>query len=512
MARLADRLRAAYRAAKRAWASPSRRDAYKGAEVNRLVEDWFATITQPDDEARWNLRRLRARSRELSRNNPFARAFLTSLSANVLGPAGPTLQAQVRDNSGDLNRRINDRIEAAWAEWAEVPTVDGGLTLARFQHQTLKAVARDGEAFVRKRVGFDGNPWAFALEPIDADQLDETYSAPGVDGGNEVRMGVEIDPTYGRRVAYHFFKKPPALGLYAMQRVRVPASEVIHLYDPERCNQTRGIPWSSTVMWPLKMLEGYMESEAVAARASAAKMGFWTRKPNEATVGEITGDPETNTITMDASPGTFDFAPDGYELAPWDPQHPNTVYEAFVKMKLREVASGLGMSYNNLANDLENVNYSSIRSGLLVERDVWRTIQHWWIGSFLRPVYCAWLDASLLSGSLVLDSRDFRKFLAAQWTPRGWPWVDPEKDGKAGVIQIQMGLTSRRRLLAEQGLDPETILEELAEEKALAEQYGVDVSGPPPAAGFGGGARDEDVGAELARNGHRSRTGALGRR
>jgi lambda family phage portal protein len=243
-------------------------------------------------------------------------------------------------------------------------------------------------------------------------------------------------------------------------------------------------------MWPLKMLEGYMESEAVAARVSAAKMGFWTRKANETTVGEITTDPDTNTIMMDATPGTFDFAPDGYDLAPWDANHPNTAYAEFVKAKLREIASGLGMSYNALANDLEGVNYSSLRSGLLIEHDVWRTIQEWWIGSFLDRVYREWMDSALLSGSLVLDSRDFRKVLPHEFFPRGWPWVDPEKDTKAGIMGIQSGLTSRRRLVAEQGLDLESIFEELKAESDMAKEMGIDISGPPPPSGFGAAPTD----------------------
>jgi len=245
-------------------------------------------------------------------------------------------------------------------------------------------------------------------------------------------------------------------------------------------------------MWPLKMLEGYSESEAVAARAGAAKMGFWTRKADEPTVGEIQGDPSTGNITMDAAPGTFDFGPDGYELQTWDANHPNTAYGAFVKAKLREIASGLGMSYNALANDLEGVNYSSMRSGLLIERDVYRCLQDWWIGAFLRPVYEAWIEVAMLTGQIVLDSRDFRRFLDVDWNPRGWPWVDPEKDTNAGIMGIQAGLTSRRRLLAEQGLDFEKVLEELADEQDMAEDYGVDISGPTPTAPAASDSTSED--------------------
>ncbi len=488
----------------------SRRQLYKGAEVSRLTADWLASLAHPDDELRWNLRRLRARGRELARNNPVARQFLNMLAVNVVGPTGITLQSQVQNNDGKLNRAINDKIEAGWGEWGADPTVGGRVSLTSFEHQLLRTIATEGEAFVRLWLGFD-NRFGFALEAIDADQVDEMWNRAAQADSNEIRMGVEVDG-YGRPVAYHVWNKPESFfGSTYKPRVRerLEASQIIHIYDQERVNQTRGVLWFAPVMWSLKMLEGYSEAELVAARVSASKMGMFTRKAGETEVGTLEPEPGSTAITMEANPGTFDFVPDGYELSTWNPDHPSTAFADFMKTKYREVATGLGASYNALANDLEGVNYSSMRSGLLIERERWRTVQHWWIRSFLRRVYGEWLNMALLSGALVLDSRDAKKFQAARWTPRGWPWVDPLKDAQAGVIGIQTGLTSRRKLLAEQGLDLEEILQDLSEEAKLAEEYGVDISGPQPQPGPGAAAagadEDGDGDAPPRRNGHETR-------
>jgi lambda family phage portal protein len=467
-----------------------RRDmAFKGAEFNRLTLDWNASRVPADEEIRAVMGRLRARARDLARNNPYIRQYLNLLKVNVVGPEGPRHQAQVRDNSGTLSRLSNDRIEAAWQDWSRAPTVDGKLSLVDFQHLTIETAAKEGEAFVRLRRGFAGNRFGFALEAVDPDLVDELNQRPPSRQRPEIRMGVEID-RYGKPLAYHIWDAPLTQGGFAQRREmeRVSADDVIHLYRMDRPNLTRGVTWLAPVMWALNMLDGYEDAEITACRVAASAMGFFTRKEATADVStDVEGHAE-----LETNPGQFVYAPEGYDLASWDPQHPNNNYQAFIKGVLRKIASGLGLSYNALANDLEHVNYSSMRSGTLIERDLWRTLQTWWINAFLQPVYAEWMNMALLNGALSLDSRDRRKFLAVKWTPRGWQWVDPAKDTEAGIKEIQTGLGSRTALLAEQGKDYEETLEQLAEEQELARQYGVDIAGPQPA-GAGGGAPVQEM-------------------
>lgn len=450
------------------------RSYFKGAELSRLTQDWVTSPLSADDELRSDIRRLRSRSRELARNSPIIRQYLTSLTVNVIGPTGFTHQADVRSMTGRQMALVNDQMEEAWEAWCESVTLDGRLNITRLQHQLLAAVARDGEVFVRVwRVRKSVNAHAIALEAIDADQLDERLVVAKTGADNEIRMGVEIDD-YGRPVAYHMWDRPESFVAHPVprKRVRVPASEVIHLYDPERVNQTRGVPWTAAVMMPLRMLEGYVEAELVAARTAAAKMGFFVRKEG-LQAGSVNAD-ENGIITTEANPGSFDFAPDGYELQQWNPDHPNAVFPEFVKGAMRQIATGLRMSYNALANDLEGVNYSSMRSGMLIERDVYKVLQEWWRCAFLEPVYRAWCEQAIMSGALRVDAAiPFPNITKAKFIGRGWPWVDPLKDAQAGELAIANGLTSRTRLLATQGLDLETVLRELAEEQEMAESMGV---------------------------------------
>jgi len=86
---------------------------------------------------------------------------------------------------------------------------------------------------------------------------------------------------------------------------------------------------------------------------------------------------------------------------------------------LRGIASGMGVSYNSLAGDLEGANYSSLRQGALEDRDYWKTLQQWFIDHFMYPIYEAWLECAILSGALApLKASNAEKYKSVNFYPR----------------------------------------------------------------------------------------------
>jgi lambda family phage portal protein len=122
---------------------------------------------------------------------------------------------------------------------------------------------------------------------------------------------------------------------------------------------------------------------------------------------------------------------------------------------------------------LEAVNYSSIRAGLLDERDAWRALQYWMIQHFCRPVFADWLWMALLSGEIALPAAKYEKFLAATFRPRGWSWVDPEKDADASQKAIAAALTTYTDVLADQGKDFEDTVAQLKYERDVVDKAGI---------------------------------------
>lgn len=461
-------------------------NAFGSGSGGRMLMDWAVSSMHPDDAVRMSADRLRAKSRDLAESNGYIKQFLRMLETNVVGPKGATLNCQIKSAKNLPLTTANDTIEKAWRSWGARPvTTDGRYGFVALQQLLVKSLARDGEVFVRFWRDFEGNESRFALEPIDPELVDIEFNRmPGRDGA-EVRMGIEVD-RFGRPLAYHVWNRlDRTLPSTQRYRMRVPADEIVHLCIPERIGQIRCVTWFRPALVPTKLLGGYVQAELVAARLGAAKVGIFTN-PEGLGGGDPTGDNGTTsgskapTTMMDAGPGSALIAPPYYQFQAWDPTHPNGAFGDFVKSILREIATGLGVTYNGLANDLEGVNFSSMRSGLLGERDLWRVLQAWWSTTLLQRVYEEWLNIALVSGELAVGSRDFRKYRDVTWTARGWTWVDPQKDVQAGVLGLKHGLTSRTMLLDEQGVDFETVLEQLAIENTLADEKGVEIMDKTP--------------------------------
>lgn len=454
---------------------------YDAARVDRLSNSFLSPITTGDVELLTSLAILRARSRELERNNDYAKKFLSMCKVNVVGKSGFILQNKARDANGKLDKRANDIIEREWRQWGKRGncTVDGRLSWLGEQQLVIRTVARDGEFLARIIRGYN-NPWRFALQNLEADHLDEHYNITDADGRNLIRMGIEYDH-YNRPIAYHIRKRHPGdyfrSQLSAHSYERIPASEIIHVYVTDRSTQGRGVPWMHTAARRLNQVGEYEFAEVVAARVGAAKMGFFEKKDDlYGGSGSYVGDDEDtkgNPIT-EVEPGIIERVPDGYKFVSYTPDHPTTQFGAFVKASLRGVASGLGVAYNSLANDLEGVNFSSMRTGAIEERDMWKTIQEWMIEDFIMRVYEPWLEMLLLTDRTSLPYAKFDKFNAPEFRGRNFDWVDPSKDIDGEIKMVKAGWKTNRQVVSERvNMDLEEVYEQLAEEQKLAEKYGL---------------------------------------
>jgi len=202
-------------------------------------------------------------------------------------------------------------------------------------------------------------------------------------------------------------------------------------------------------------------------------MGFYTSEAGDSYVGD---EDVAGNLVSDAEAGTFEQLPAGTSFTTFDPQHPSTAFKDFTKCVLRSVAGGLGVSYNSLSSDLEGVSFSSIRSGVLEERDQWRQNQQWMIDHFLNRVYKEWLSMVLLNGALRFTFADYEKLSVIHWQPRGWAWVDPLKDAKANTEAVLAGIKTASEVISETGSDIEDVYAQLQYEQELAKKYGLNLS------------------------------------
>ncbi|RCS59724.1 phage portal protein [Parvibium lacunae] len=448
--------------AKRLQASkPVQKRFFEGAEFSRLTANWQATNTSGDSEILTSLRTLRARSRQLVRDNEYAKNAMRIVQNNVIG-SGIGMQALVASSAGKLQSRFNDQIEQAWQDWAEAKTchVAGKLAFADIERLALGQLFEAGEVLIRKiRQPFGGGQIPFAIEVIEADRLVDQIQTAKAPNGNMIRMGVEVDE-WGRAVAYWLHPKHPGdyqfMSFDVQRFIRIPADEIIHLYMIERWPQTRGVPWMHACLRRLNDMHGYSEAEIIAARASANIVGFFT------TPDGLPGDDvQNNQRIYDAEPGTFQQLNPGENFVGFNPSRPNAALEPFMRFMLRSMAAAVGVSYESLSRDYSQSNYSSSRLALLDDRALWRILQGWFIRSLRQEIHREWLDAAVLSGAVTIPDyfSNTKKYQRVRFKPRGWSWIDPTKEVTAYKLAVRSGFTTVSDVIADTagGLDAEDV-------------------------------------------------------
>lgn len=445
------------------------RGQYRGAVVNRITSDWIAALMSADQETRGSLKRLRARSRALVRDDAHCAGLMTALSDNILGPDGIGVAPRMRSPRGRSLKRENLLAWEAFQRWSapENCSADGQLSWIDLQRLVARTIWVDGEAFVRRLPGYD-NEFGYALQLIDADWLDESYNVGRRGGANQITQGVEID-SWGKPVAYHFWTRHPedSMSGERLERVRVPASEILHLFVRLRPNQRRGVPLLTPVLIASRMVSGYTEAEVTQARVAATQGGFFVATGEDAQIASASyqsGDDEAGgVIEFDAEPGVDRQLPPGWQWQERSADHPNGNFAEFLRAMLHVIARGVGVSYITLSGDLKATSYGSGRIGLTQERDRFRAEQGWFGRCLVLPVYRDVIRHAALAGLLTLPRGENIDYYAVQLEPRGWDWIDPRSDAIATEMQLRNKLISPQRVCAAKGIDIEDVLDEWQE-------------------------------------------------
>jgi lambda family phage portal protein len=446
---------------------------FNGAR-DQSLNNWNYLTQDIMNILKFDLRILRARSRDMARNDDSCRRFLHILKQNVLGHACIKLQVKNRKESGDLDEDFNRAVETEWIQFGkrrrrnrsfESPSACGQMTLREIAWLTLWNRAIDGEVFIQILPGYPHNRSRFAMRFLNPDMLDAAYTRKPTGKNNRIEMGIELDE-FDRPVAYHFTEMQGTGRTKKTKRQAIPATQIIHVFRKEYIGQLRGIPDFAGIMKKAKMLNGIHDAIVVGWRIAASKMGFLT--PDENYEGD---EIDATDIPDEVLPGALDLLPKGVKFSEFDPDYPSSTYAEGYKTFMRQIANGLNLSSNTLSNDYSDVNYSSLRQALLEDREGWRCVQAEMIDDFYQPIFDEWYAWQLdITGRVAFPGSPRITDPVTVWQPRGWPWVDPLKEVNAQIAAINANLRTRQSIISETtGGDFIDTADELKEEKDALE-------------------------------------------
>ena len=449
---------------------------YDGGRYRRRLKGWVPNQNTINTILTSQGELLRARCRDVLRNNPHANAGCDTYCANVIG-AGIKPSPLLRDNP-----TLRDEMSELWRDWTDECDADGLTDFYGMQTMIARQLFEAGEVFMRfrPRLPTDGLSVPLQIQLLESEMCPYSFNqmAPN---GNWIMNGIDLD-FIGRRVAYWFYPVHPGDALiepgFTSMPVRVPATEVLHIFKPLRPGQMRGVPLVAPALVKMFFLDQYDDAELERKKIAAMFAGFVTAPapedviPNDGT--DDTAD-QTNIGLSGLEPGTLQTLLPGEDIKFSEPADVGGSYELFQYRQQLALFAAIGVPYSTTTGDLRKSNYSTLRGAIIEFRRKCEQIQHNVIVfQFCRAVRNRWLREAVLANAIAITPAEFlgqiRVYQRTKWIAPRFEWVDPLKDRQAEKLAVDAGFKARSDVIEEEGYDPEETDARIAADKAREEE------------------------------------------
>lgn len=477
-----------------------------GTVQGQDLAGWVPGQTSADASWLWNRDLAVSRTRDLLANEPWAQGAVDRKLDMVVGAGWrPSIRPALTEWGVDekTSLHIGNQIERGWRLWGDDPLcrcdMEETQTASWLLHTMVMEheVTGDGLGVLRWRERADW-PFRTALQLVDADRLSNPWGRPDSD---TLRGGVETDPDSGAPSLYHIRNSHPgdmamATSPRAYDWEAIERREwwgrprVLHLFEKRRPGQTRGISRLVAGLSRFKQMQRFAEGEIANAVINALFAATITSSFDPAVAQEhltaaASGDiHQLRNAFYETTPPLMGGARiqhlfPGDELKFMTDPRDTASFESFFTVFLRSIASGLGIAYEQIAMDWSKVNYSSARAALI---EVWRGIMK--TRSLVAmmvatPMLLAVTEDAMDLGLIdIPDSAPGLYEAPAAWLRGRWigparGWVDPVKEPAGAVLQMSLGATTGEDIAAEQGMELDAVIPQLAREKAQWEAHGI---------------------------------------
>lgn len=457
---------------------------------------WHAWTKSPHEDISENLELLRARSRDLySGGGPLGRGAIDRLVINAVG-SGLKLNARLDNDAVSMTyEQAKDwckKVEAEFDYWASSKNSDyaGMQNFYELQALAFRSVLLDGECLMLLPERHTKNfPYTTRIMLIEGDRLRTPTQRPAgvmIDEGVELdKEGVPVAYWIANRNPYQEISYQPAL---EYKRISIYGEfsgrrNVIHLINPERISQRRGVPFLAPVIEQLKQLSRYTDAELMAAVVSGMYAIFFehAQRP-EGTIGEedyaseqgLGGSPGLENITQEEMYGAIMDLPEGVKPVGISPGRPNQNFNLFVESLVHQIGGTLGIPSELLFLHF-TASYSASRGALLEAWKLFRYWRQWFSENFCQPVYEEWLTEAVLLGRVdapqyFLDDYHAKLYSWAEWVGPSQGQLNPVQEVQASILKVQNGFSTYQRETGElTGGDYELNALQLAREKGMLE-------------------------------------------
>lgn len=460
---------------------------YDAGGNGRRMRGWNAPNTGPN-RVLLSATKVRDRARDAGRNDWTASAGAQRWVTNLIGTGIVPRAKKIAD------KELKTVVTELWDRWVKQSDADGVLNFYAQQAMGTRAWIESGEVFARMRYRRKGSMEVpLQVQLIESDfvpQFDSDYW-PGMPTGNRIRQGIELD-RIGARAAYWVYRAHPTdfttEAIDKSHLVRVPAAEMLHIFEPKRPGQLRGVPEFASVLARLRNVADF--DDAVLERQKLANLFTMFVEKAMPTSGADGVDPLTGQLIeygadgmplAGLQPGISQELMPGEKAVFSNPPEAGTTYSEYMRTQHLATAAGQGVPYEVLSGDIINVSDRTLRVIIqefrrFAEQRQWHVL----IPMFCQRVRDAWVDQAALVGAI--PQAVVGEAAAVEWAPHGWQYIHPVQDVQGKQMEVDSGFRSRSSVIAERGDDPEAVDAERAADLKRAEELGLPTTAPQPGA------------------------------
>lgn len=443
---------------------------YDAGGHGRANINWHAINESAEYTDRYDRGTVRARARDMERNSDIYNSLLSAFKRNVYGK-GYTLQAKTS------KEKLNDELERLWKRWCKKQNCDvtGTQSLSQILRMCVQRKKVDGGILIVKAYTDQG----FIPFQLQLFEVDELYDGAFFQNTPDSKVvgGIEYN-RYNRPVAY-YIKQYDIDGI-PLDPVKIPAKDVIFYTSKKRPSQIREMSDSAPMLSRIRDTNEFITSVSVKQRVEACLSVFIKKLQPTTTYGRSTGEIkgkksyDGKTIT----PGMIRELNVGEEVQVVNPSGQATDASSFTKLLNRIIAAGSGLSYEAVARDLSQVNYSSVRQGS-IEDEMTYEEEIELLVEVMDEIYDTFVISCVLAGLVKIpkfwDKKD--EYLSHIWVKAPKRWIDPQKEASANKIAIATGQKTFKQIAGEQGRDWKEHLDEIIETVDYANEKGFDLGG-----------------------------------
>lgn len=200
------------------------------------------------------------KARSFEKNNAIFNRLADLFEQYTVGTSG----LQILPDSSDDD--WNEIAAEWWQQWCTVCDLTSRLSFGTLQSLAARAWFVDGEVFIHKTRG-ETPPYRPRIQLIESHRIETPPQLYDLEG-KSIIDGIEIN-SIGRPTAY-WMRDGFGVSVYK----RIPADSIIHVFEPSRPGQMRGLPFCYPVIPDLMDLDELQILEMRAAKDQAEKSTF----------------------------------------------------------------------------------------------------------------------------------------------------------------------------------------------------------------------------------------------